>query len=74
MQDTLPLIERLASAPTAVLLLVIIFAGYREWWVWGTTYRAALADRDEWKRIAMEATGLVRVATKAVVSQQQGGV
>ena len=69
--DLLQLAERLASAPTVVLLLLIIFAGAKEWWVWGTTYRAALADRDEWKRIAMESTGLVRVATKAV--REAGG-
>lgn len=69
--DLLQLAERLASAPTVVLLLLIIFAGFKEWWVWGTTYRAALADRDEWKRIAMESTGLVRVATKAV--REAGG-
>lgn len=60
------LIERLATMPMAVLLLLVIVGGYREWWVYGTTHRALRADRDEWRRIAMESTGLVRVATRVL--------
>lgn len=64
--------ERLASTPLAVLLMVILVLGYREWWVFGHIYRAMRKDRDEWRRIALESTGLVRVASHQLRPEQDG--
>lgn len=44
------------------IFALIIYAGYKEWWVWGRHHqeivRELKRDRDEWKGIALKATGL----------------
>lgn len=34
-------------------LLFIIYAGYKEWWVWGPTHRKTVAEKEEWKAAAL---------------------
>jgi len=70
MSDLIQVAAReLAQMPLAVLLMLVLVAGYREWWVYGTTHRALRVDRDEWRRIALESTGLVRVATRHIMGR-----
>ncbi len=51
------------------LLCLILLGGYRRWWVWGWAYRdlesrlrAAEADREEWKFMALTGTQTARSA------------
>ena len=45
------------------LLLAIIIAGARRWWVFGWQYEAMRAERDQWKALAMRSRDLARLAT-----------
>ena len=46
-----------------VALLVVLFAGYKGWWVWGKDYARMEKEKDEWKEAALRGT---RVAERAV--------
>ncbi len=53
------------------LLVVIIFGGYRGWWVFGWQYKDLLTrheklreDRDFWQEIAIRATNLTETLAK----------
>jgi hypothetical protein len=41
------------------LLIAIIATGFFQYWVWGSTYNEMKADRDEYRQIAFQATGLL---------------
>ena len=54
--ETLP-----ALAQRLDLVAVLVFAlvsGARGAWVFGHVFRAAIADRDDWKKIAMSGTSI----------------
>lgn len=48
------------------LLIVIIFGGMRQWYVWGWQYRELLKDKNEWKELAMLGSGLADKAVSVV--------
>lgn len=39
-------------------LVLILYASYKRWWVWGSEYRVVCADRDQWKDLALRLGGL----------------
>jgi hypothetical protein len=47
------------------LLILILVGGHRRWWVWGWLHKETVADRDEWKQLALRGTGLAETATSA---------
>ena len=47
------------GGPVAVLLFAALIAGARGDWVFGSTYQAMIAERDEFKGIAFHCTGVV---------------
>lgn len=53
----------LQQAPVVVLLVLILVAGAKKWWVWGWVYDAKSKEADEWKRVALGGTGLAEKAT-----------
>lgn len=46
--------ENIKNAGLVGILAFILFTGFNENWVWGNTYREVKAERDEWKRVALE--------------------
>lgn len=54
---------------TLVLSLVILFGGWKRWWVFGWHYRETVDEKNEWKAIAMRGTQL---AEKAVTLKENG--
>jgi hypothetical protein len=48
-------IEYVGRIGVAGLVTAILFLGQAGFWVYGTTYKEALAQRDEWKAIALKA-------------------
>lgn len=69
------------GGPLAMLAL-IIYAGYKEWYVWRGPYRRLEAERDAWKRecekwqhIALRSTGvnekIIRLADTATTLGEQ---
>lgn len=48
-------ITTIAQASPAVIFAIVIYAAVKKWWVPGWLYSQTLAERDEWKRIALAA-------------------
>lgn len=57
------LIEYAGRISVGVLLILILFAGSQGFWVYGSQYREAIAERDTWKELALKGT---KVASQAV--------
>lgn len=48
-----------ASKLTVIaLLLIIVWGGTKEWWVYGREYRRVLRELEEWRDLALTATGI----------------
>lgn len=67
-----------------VLLILILVAGARGWWVFGRemtnrerAHEAAILDirqdRDEWKRLALTGTDIAQKAVTAAAEKVNGG-
>lgn len=63
--DSLTFLDYLSRAGVVVLLLVILYGGFRRWWVFGWVLKESedrclevAKDRNEWKEIALRGTGL----------------
>jgi hypothetical protein len=53
----------LGPAGALVFAILVIYGGWRKWWVFGWQYREKCDEADEWKKAALEGT---RVASRAV--------
>jgi hypothetical protein len=54
------------------ILFLIIVTGQRQMWVWGYLYRQERAEKEEWKRMALDGTSLARVATSKAEAESGG--
>ena len=54
------------------LLILIIYGGIKQKWVYGWQYREIVADRDEWKQIALRGTALAEQATHVASEKAPG--
>ena len=78
-------IELLGDLGWAGVLMFILYASYKGWWVWGwqvskndTLWANRLdierADKNEWKTLALQAYGIAEMgATVARQKQPEGG-
>jgi len=53
-----------SGGPVAVILAFVLFAGFQGWWVFGATYKEVESQRDEFKAIAFNCTGIVTTAAQ----------
>lgn len=56
------------QSPLAALLLLILLGSYHGTWVWGQTYSAMVAERDEFKGIAYRCVGVVTDTAQKVAT------
>lgn len=52
----------LGPSGALVFAILVLYGGWRKWWVFGWQYRDAISERDEWKKAALDGT---RVAKRA---------
>jgi hypothetical protein len=82
MEEVLTLAQKIATISFPVLMVVILIGSYWETWVWGRQLRECKAecaarltaserDRDEWKAMALSATGLAE--TSLSITNRRGG-
>ena len=61
MTDILDVVNKLGGASFATLLSLILWSGYRDYWCWSKDRDRAIealrADREDWKRTALQALG-----------------
>ena len=62
------LAKLVASLPLTTLLVLILVGGYKGWWIYGNTHDRLVTrlerDRDEWKALALEVSGLAHSVVK----------
>jgi len=62
------LAKLLANLPLTALLFLVLVGGYKGWWIYGNTHEKLVArlekDRDEWKALALEVSGLAHSVVK----------
>lgn len=56
------LLSALSDLGTVALLLLILLAGARGWWVFGWHYDQVAKERDAWRDIALSTTSLAERA------------
>jgi hypothetical protein len=47
----------------AILLAVALIGGWKGWWVYGSTHRECMKDRDFWRDIALRGLNVAEKAT-----------
>lgn len=61
--ETLPEITALyglmRDGGTSAVFLLFMVGGIRRWWVWGWHYDQVRIERDQWKELALEVSGIV---------------
>lgn len=56
------LLSALSDLGTVALLVIILVAGTRGWWVFGWHYEEVARERDAWRDIALSTTSLAEKA------------
>lgn len=56
------LLSALSDLSTVALLILILIAGARGWWVFGWHYDEVARERDAWREIALSTTNLAERA------------
>jgi hypothetical protein len=64
--DYTKIIDLASKISLAGLLMVILFSGYQGAWIFGSTYKDMVADRDEWKHLAMNAAHVAAEAAPQI--------
>lgn len=59
----------LGQAGTLVMALVILFGGWKRWWVFGWQYREVSQEKNEWKEAALRGT---KIAEQVVTLKTNG--
>lgn len=62
MEEIYTLATKLSGASLGLILLLIIYGGYKRYWVWGYQLEEMRSDRDEWKNMALRGTNLTERA------------
>lgn len=64
--DIATILKYASQISVVSLLTIVLFGGYRKWWVFGWIYRDAEArtvklekERDDWRDLALRGTGLI---------------
>lgn len=61
-QAWLELLAKIASLDRLTILVIVIYGGWKQWWVWGHQMRAMQSDRDFWRTAALRQTNLLEQA------------
>jgi len=54
---------------TLVLALLILYGGWKRWWVFGWHYNEVVKEKDEWKEVALRGTKVAEAITSVVVRE-----
>lgn len=76
LQEVESLARALGGLPLATLLMLVLVGGYRGWWIYGTAHDKLVGkiekDRDEWKSLALEVSGLAHSVVRKLGPGQGG--
>jgi len=66
------LVTALSDLGTVALLLLILIAGARNWWVFGWHYEEIARERDAWREIALRGLGVAEQLLERLQREQEG--
>ena len=66
MEEALSLAQKFSSISFPVLMVLILIGSYAETWVWGRQLREIKSERDEWKRLALSASGIAETSVDII--------
>lgn len=70
--DKLFTVDNISKVGIIGLLLIILVTGSTGTWVWGTTYNEVKAERDEWKKTALDGLRVAREISPARIPIMAG--
>ncbi len=65
--DKLLTIENISKAGCVGLLAIILITGYTKVWVYGGYYQEVVAERNEWRKMALDNLAVARKVSAAPV-------
>lgn len=66
--DFVKVADLASKVSLATLLVLILVGGQQGFWVYGSTYKDMVADRDEWKHLALQGARLATVASNQTIA------
>lgn len=60
---TLSVLDYISKAGFIGLLLVIIYGGMKQWWVFGWLYKQERDEKEEWKNVALRSQHIATAST-----------
>jgi hypothetical protein len=69
-------VRMVASLPLTAILILVLVGGYRGWWIYGTHHEKLVTklekDRDEWRTLALEVSGLAHSVVRRLDTDAGG--
>ena len=72
MTDFFDIAQKLSGVSTPVLLFLILYGGYKRVWVFGYQLEKAESDAQQWKEMALHATGIAETSVSIAKTTRQG--
>ena len=69
MTDAASVVEGIQRLGLGGALVLALIGGFRQWWVFGWTYRSLERERDTWRTIALSSTTLAERATSLTLGK-----
>lgn len=63
--EEINLLDYVSRAGVVVMLVLILYGGWRKWWVFGWQYRDCVEEKNEWKAVALKSTHIADAAATA---------
>lgn len=60
------------SGGDIAVIVLILYAGFKRWWVWGWQYEQAMKDASDWKAAALTGTYSLDRLTKHITPSDKG--
>lgn len=65
--ESMTFLDYVSRGGVIVLLVLILYGGWKKWWVFGWQYRECVDEKNEWKFAALKSTHIAESA--AVVGE-----
>lgn len=75
------LLDYISRASIVTFLILVVYGGYKKWWVFGWVYRESeercekiVVEKDAWRHSALTGANIATQAFEEVKSRQSGGI
>lgn len=61
--DSVTLLDYISKGSIIVFLVIVLYGGYKKWWVWGYQLTDSQRRENEWRKIALDSMHTAESAT-----------